>query len=163
MRSIRQGLAGALCLVVLTASMSSAHAQGSYHLKAAFRAGPVLDTRLSAGDEQIARQVIALFVNTIHGYFENAAGRSAWMIWNPHLDQVLLVTDQIGPIEGAPGFAVWGEAMEGPLAGCLITLVVVRRPDQQVVVVTRVQHRALDVMWKQPFEPLPGHSAAPPS
>jgi hypothetical protein len=151
---ISQWLAGAVCLVAVAAAAPAAHAQGEYQLKAAFRAGQVLEARLTAGDEPTARRVIDLFVNAIHGYYENAAGEAAWVVWTPDMKQYLVATNQFGQIEGGNGFAFFGETTEGPLAGSKITGAVVQGNDQKLYVIMQVENRSLNVLWAQPLEPL---------
>lgn len=151
---IRPWLAGAICLAALAATAPAAHAQGEYQLKAAFRAGQVLEAKLNGGSEQTARQVIGLFVNAIHGYYENAAGEPAWVVWTADMKQYLVATNRFGEIQGGNGFAFFGQTTEGPLAGSKITGAVVQGQDQQLYVVMQVENSALNVVWAQPLERL---------
>jgi hypothetical protein len=150
---IHTWLAGALCLFAVAAAAPAAHAD-EYQLKAAFRAGQVLEARQSAGDEATARQVIGLFVNAIHGYYENGAGEPAWVVWTPDMKQYLVATNQFGQIEGSNGFAFYGETTEGPLVGSKITGAVVQGEDKRLYVVTKVENQALNVVFAQPLEQL---------
>lgn len=151
---IRQWLAGAFCVAALAVTAPAAHAQGEYQLKAAFRAGQVLEAKLNAGNEQTARQVIGLFVNAIHGYYENAARQPAWVVWTPDMKQYLVATNRFGEIEGGNGFLFFGQTTEGPLAGSKITGAVVQGRDEKLYVVTQVENSTLNVIWAQPLERL---------
>jgi hypothetical protein len=150
---IQKWLAGAVCLLAVAAASPAAHA-AEYQLKAAFRAGQILEAKLNGGDEQTARQVVNLFVNTIHGYYENSAREPAWVVWTPDMKQIVVATNQFGPIDGGNGFAFFGQTTEGPLVGSKITGVVIQGQDKKLYVVTQVENQRLNVVFAQPLEPL---------
>lgn len=150
---LRNVLAGAVCLFAAATAAPAAHAS-AYTIKAAFRAGQVVEAKLNAGNEQQARQVIGLFVNAIHGYYENAAGEPAWVVWTPDMKQIVVATHEFGQIEGGNGFAFLGQTTEGPLVGSKITGAVIQGQDKKLYVVTRVESQSLNVVFAQPLEQL---------
>jgi hypothetical protein len=149
----RHWVAGTFCALTAAVTAPAAHAQ-EYQLKAAFRAGQVLQAQLQEGNEQTARQVIGLFVNAIHGYFENAAGEPAWIVWTADLKQSLVATDQFSKLESLDGFAFSGVSTEGPLVGSKITGAVIQDTDEKLYVVTQVDTQAVRVLFSQPLEPI---------